>query len=94
MIVSRTLAKRTIAAGVRPSWLAAWAPVLIDFTLFCGYVALIFQPVMSAIYSGQPTAGVTVLLLLVVVFVPMQVVLIISALWAAKSRFKDDETAP
>ncbi len=92
MIVSRTLAKGRIARGERPSWLAAWAPVLLDFVLFCGYVALVFSPLMKLIYAGQPGDGATFVIMLVVIFIPMQVVLIVSSLWASKSRFKDVET--
>ena len=91
MILSRTLAKRRIAAGVRPSWVAAWSPVLFDFGAFCGYVALIFDPLMRIVYVSQPGNGATFVLLFVVIFVPMQIVLITSSLWAARSRYLESD---
>ena len=94
MILSRTLAKRRIAAGVRPSWLAAWSPVLFDFAVFCGYVALIFDPLIRIIYMSQPSNGATFVLLFVVIFVPMQVVLILGSIWAVRSRYVDPDALP
>ncbi len=92
MIISRTLAKRAIAQGQRPAWLAAWGPVLADAVIVTGLLSLLFMPVMTAIYAAQPSNGATFLLLFAVFFVPFQAVMILSSLWAAKSRWSDEPT--
>lgn len=94
MILSRTLARRRIAAGVRPGWGAAWGPVAFDFVMFCAAAALFFPAVMRMIDAGQPGLGLTFVLLFAIFFVPMQAVLIVSSLWAARSRFFEDERNP
>lgn len=75
---------------MRPGWFAAWAPVGIDFALFAAVVALLFDPVMQLISRVQPGTAVIFTLLFVGVFIPMQVVLVLSSLWAARSRYDDD----
>ncbi len=90
MIISRTLAKRRIAAGQRPSWVMAWGPVLIDAAITTGLMALVFDRVMLFIYVTQLSTTTAFLLLFVVFFIPFQAVMILSSLWAAKSRWSDD----
>lgn len=87
MILSRTLAKRHISAGTRPRWLAAWVPVALDFALFGLYAVLIFGPLTRSLHATQTSQAATFVILFFVIFVPMQIILILSALWASKSRF-------
>ena len=88
MILSRHLARRRIAAGVRPGWVAAWGPVAVDALTLSATLALVFWLAGDHV-AGLPTwAAVTTLV--VVFFVPVQAVLIISAFWAARSRWAGD----
>ncbi|MCB5199321.1 hypothetical protein LGQ03_08710 [Loktanella sp. TSTF-M6] len=87
MIVSRFVARRRIAAGVRPGWFAAWGLVALDALMLLAVLGLMFMPVMSLIYASQPSVIVTVGIFFVLFFLPIQVVLILSSLWAAKSRY-------
>ncbi len=91
MILSRTLAKARIARGARTGWLAAWVPVLIDAALFAGFVILSWGTLMQWIDTLQPSNLATFALFFVLYFVPMQAVLILSSLWAAKSRWQETE---
>ncbi|SEN16578.1 hypothetical protein SAMN04488003_11055 [Loktanella fryxellensis] len=86
MILSRTLARRRIADGVHPGWFAAWGPVLADAVLLAGVMALVLVAVTGPLLSRDPPFAVLALVYGAVFFVPVQVVLITSALWAAKSR--------
>jgi len=92
MILSRTLAKRRIAAGVRPSWGAAWGPVAFDAACLVLAFVLLFRPFQSLTETFNFPVWATIVALLAVGFIPTQAVLIFSSLWAAKSRFNEDET--
>ena len=92
MILSRTLAKRRIARGERPGSFAAWGLVLGDALALAAVFALLWSPLLTAIYVMQVSNVVTALIFFVVFFVPTQVVLILSSLWAARSRWQDKET--
>ena len=97
MLISRTLARHRIQQGHRPGWLAAWGPVIADAAMILGLLGLLWGPLMAAIYAWQPPLGLTVVLLFVVYFIPLQAVIILSSLWAAKSRWSDEaqpETQP
>ncbi len=87
MILSRTLARGRIARGERPGFLAAWGPVIFDALAFAGAAVLVW-PLLRALLDGAPLA-VTVLVLTGVYFLPGQAILIVSALWATKSRWQD-----
>ncbi|PVA06251.1 hypothetical protein [Thalassorhabdomicrobium marinisediminis] len=91
MILSRALARRRMAAGVRPSWLAAWGPVAIDAASLLALVALLFAPARALIAAYDPPLWAMVLALFFLVYLPSQFVLILSSLWAAKSRYLDPE---
>lgn len=93
MILSRTIARHRIAAGVRPGWIAAWAPVAFDAACLLFAFVLLYRPFQTLVQTNDMPVWVISVTLLVVGFIPVQVVLIVSSLWAAKSRFKDDETA-
>lgn len=94
MILSRTLAKRRIAAGERPGWFAAWGLVAADAVILFVALWVVFNWLMQVIYAAQPGPVLTGAILFIGIFVPMQVVLIISAIWAAKSRWQDVEGNP
>ncbi|WP_394155438.1 hypothetical protein [Loktanella salsilacus] len=90
MILSRTLARRRIAAGVRPGWLAAWLLVICDtvilLALLAGAIWLGYSPLMALPVWAR------IITLFVLFFVPLQLVLITSSMWATRSRWQD--TAP
>lgn len=87
MIVSRLVARRRIAAGQRPGRVAAWSLVLLDAMLL-GLVFLLIVPPLLSLANGL--LWLKIVLLFAVVFLPLQAVLIVSALWAAKSRWNLD----
>ena len=94
MILSRTVAKARIARGDRPGWLAAWGLVLVDFLLVAAYcVGAIF---LLYYWAWAYSFGMLEIVALgfLLVFVPLQAVLIISALWATKSRWQDTPEDP
>jgi hypothetical protein len=94
MMMSRTLAKRRIAAGVRPTWGAAWAPVALDAACLVAAFVLLFRPFQSLTETFNFPVWATVTALLAIGFIPVQAVLIFSSLWAAKSRYSDDDATP
>ena len=88
MILSRTIARRRVAAGTRPSWFEAWGLVMFDAVLFfC--IAGLSAPMIVGGEAASKGAWVYVALF-AIYFVPIQIVLIISAMWAAKSRWSDE----
>lgn len=90
MILSRTLARRRIAAGTRPGWFAAWGLVAFDAACLALVFALAYGPFRSLAEGFNFPTWAVVVALLALCFIPMQGVLIISSLWAAKSRWSDD----
>ncbi len=90
MILSRTLARARIANGQRPSWIAAWGPVLADGLAIVGVLAVLWGPIMGWIATWQPSLGVTIAILFVLIYLPLQTVLILSSIWAVKSRWSDE----
>jgi ACR3 family arsenite efflux pump ArsB len=91
MILSRTLAKSRLARGERPSWGAAWGLVIVDFVLFLVYAVLMGMFFFSVQTTAQMPDETLILALILFFFIPMQVVLILSALWASKSRWLDKD---
>jgi hypothetical protein len=89
MVLSWIVGRRRVATGERPGWLAAWGLVGLDFAAIALVLALIWLPVMTFIYATQPGDGMTILILFVVYFFPLQLVLITSSIWASKSRWDD-----
>ncbi|MDR9428289.1 MAG: hypothetical protein RI538_07665 [Salibaculum sp.] len=92
MLISRILAKRRIAAGVRPGWLAAWGPVALDAACLVAVFALAFGPFRGLVAALEMPRGAVIAALVALGFIPVQGVLIISSLWAARSRWQDKET--
>lgn len=87
MILSRTIARRRVAAGIRPSWLAAWGLVIFDTVLFFTIAGLSAPYVVGGLAASK--GAWLYVALFAIYFIPMQIVLITSALWAAKSRWSD-----
>ena len=90
MILSRTLARARIARGERPGFLAAWGPVLWDALAYVAAAVLVW-PLLRALLDGASVAA-TVLVLTGVYFLPGQAILIVSALWATRSRWQDRDS--
>lgn len=91
MIISRMIGKQRIALSERPSWIGAWGLVALDLlvtTIVFGALAVVIITWAEGdrITNGQAMAG-----LFFLCFVPTQVLLIISAIWAAKSRWEEAE---
>ena len=91
MILSRTLAKGRIARGERPTWRAAWLPVAFDALCLALVFILGFRPFQHLTDSMNFPTWATIAALFGLGFIPIQVVLISSSLWASKSRFKDED---
>ena len=91
MIFSRSIAKKRIAAGERPGWLAAWWPVLADGLSIIAVLALI-SPFLGMVLAeaGNLPSLTFIAILFVVYFIPFQAVLILSTIWAVKSSWQDD----
>lgn len=87
MILSWKIAKGRIAKGVRPSFFGAWSLVLADALALVAVFAVLWSP-FSALTAGWPTWAIAAALF-AIGFIPIQGVLINSALWAAKSRWED-----
>lgn len=90
MLLSRTLAKARIARAERPGWIAAWAPVAFDAALLFGVFAVLYRPFWQFIETQSPPLWLMIAILFLGGFVPTQIILITSSLWAAKSRFKEE----
>ncbi|WP_296419900.1 hypothetical protein [Pseudooctadecabacter sp.] len=91
MILSRTLARARIARGDRPGWAAAWGPVAFDAACLVGVFLLAYGPFRSLVDRFDMPVWAVVTALLALGFIPAQAVLIFSSLWAAKSRFSDED---
>ena len=88
MLISRTLARQRIDAAVRPSFFGAWVPVWIDLALVFGTFGLGWW-----VLFGSSTFHLAIIILtgFFLFFLPLQAVVIVSAMWAAKSRWEDAE---
>lgn len=92
MILSRSLAKARIARGERPSWGAAWGPVVVDAACLAAAFILLWRPFQALAEGFDFPLWATIAALLALGFIPTQAVLIFSSLWAAKSRWTDTDT--
>jgi glucan phosphoethanolaminetransferase (alkaline phosphatase superfamily) len=91
VIISRTLARKRIAAGVRPSFKAAWLPVAADVLIIALLLAALWNPALTFIYLMQLSLFWLVLFLMAVIYAPLQIVIIVSTIWAVRSRWEDKE---
>ena len=89
MILSRILARKRIAAGVRPSFKAAWLPVAVDVVLISLVLAALFQPAVLATLIMELTLFWRILVLMLVIYAPLQIVIIVSTIWAVRSRWEE-----
>ncbi|WP_296426786.1 hypothetical protein [Yoonia sp.] len=92
MIISRTLARKRIAAGEHPSLREAWGPVVIDIIIIAVVLAAIWQPALMFVYVMQLPLFVTILFLMVLIYAPLQIVIIVSTIWAVRSRWEEKGT--
>ena len=86
MILSRTFARRYIAAGVRPGWIAAWGPVAADTAILFTVLALAYPPFRRVTEALDFPVWASVTALILLGFIPIQGVLILSSFWAARAR--------
>ncbi len=93
MFISRSLARKRIAAGVRPSFRAAWWPVAADVVIISLILALMFLPAVTLSMIMALSLFWRILLLMVIIYAPFQIVIIISTIWAVRSRWEDKESA-
>ena len=92
MILSRVLARKRIAAGERPSFKAAWVPVAFDVICIGLILAWMFLPAVSLTIIMELTLFWRILLLMVLIYAPLQIVIIVSTIWAVRSRWEEKET--
>ena len=93
MIISRLLARKRIAAGIRPSFKAAWLPVAADIVIIAILLAMLWQPALMFIYVMEFSLPLTILVLMVLIYAPLQIVIIVSTTWAVRSRWEEKDTA-
>ena len=93
VILSRILARKRIAAGVRPSFKAAWAPVAFDTVVIGIVLFALWGPITTFIYVMEFSLPLTIVALMVVIYSPLQVVVIIATIWAVISRWEEKETS-
>lgn len=89
MVASWLIGRRRVAAGLRPGWLGAWALVGLDFAVLMAVFAVLFPAVAGALEASGTGVVATIAALFAVFFIPLQVVLITSSIWAARSRWQD-----
>ena len=65
---------------------------MIDFLIFATYVFVVYVLAMGWILVVQPAHGWIYFTAFVLVFIPLQIVMILSSLWASKSRFSDTDS--
>ena len=92
MILSRTLARRRLAAGRQPTFLMAWGPVAADIAMIALLLAMLWQPILTAVYVADlPLAG-TIAVLFFTIYLPFHIVVVISTIWAVKSRWIEEDS--
>ena len=89
MLISRTIARKRIEAGERPSFKAAWLPVAADVLIIALVLAALWQPALTFVYVMQLPLFGLVMFLMAVIYVPLQIVIIVSTIWAVRSRWED-----
>ncbi len=92
VIISRILARKRIAAGQRPSFRAAWLPVAADVIMISLLLAFLFLPAASLSMVMGLTLFWRILLLMVLIYAPLQIVIIVSTIWAVRSRWEEKDT--
>lgn len=75
----------------QPSFVQAWGLVLADALVLVVMFVALYRPFQTAMDTLAVPTFMIVMALVLLVFIPMQAVLIVSALWAAKSRWVDTD---
>ncbi|WP_439154036.1 hypothetical protein [Yoonia sp.] len=91
MILSRTQARKRIAEGRRPSFREAWVLVAADIVLIGGLLWMLWQPALTFVYLMEFSLFWTIVFLMLLIYVPLQTVIVISTIWAVRSRWEDKE---
>jgi hypothetical protein len=92
VFISRTIARKRIKAGVRPSFKAAWLPVAADIIIIALILAILFLPAVTLTIVMQLTLFWRILALMVLIYAPLQIVIIVSTIWAVRSRWEEKES--
>ncbi len=92
MFISRIIARKRIKAGVRPSFKAAWLPVAADIIIIAIILAMLFLPAVTLTIVMQLTLFWRILALMVLIYAPLQIVIIVSTIWAVRSRWEEKES--
>ena len=92
MIISRLLARKRIAAGVRPSFRAAWLPVAADVIIISLLLASLFLPAVTLTIVLNLTLFWRILALMLLIYAPLQIVIIVSTIWAVRSRWEEKDS--
>ncbi|MEL7180864.1 MAG: hypothetical protein AAFN63_13630 [Pseudomonadota bacterium] len=92
MIISRIVARKRIAAGIRPTFKAAWLPVAADIVIIAVLLALLFLPAVTLTTVMNLTLFWRILALMLLIYAPLQIVIIVSTIWAVRSRWEEKET--
>jgi hypothetical protein len=92
MILSRILARRRIAAGIRPSFKDAWLPVAFDVVVIGLLLAVLFLPAVTLTLIMDLSLFWRILVLMVLIYAPMQIVIIVSTIAAVRSRWEEKDT--
>ncbi|SEW45597.1 hypothetical protein SAMN04488515_3357 [Cognatiyoonia koreensis] len=86
MFFSAVIGRNRVAADRRPSPAAAWSLVVLDIVVVTTLLALLFDPIMTLIYAGQPSDQASGFFLFVLYVIFPAGVLINACRWAARSR--------
>jgi hypothetical protein len=92
VFISRIIARKRIKAGVRPSFKAAWLPVAADIIIIALILAMLFLPAVTLTIVMQLTLFWRILALMVLIYAPLQIVIIVSTIWAVRSRWEEKES--
>ena len=92
MFISRIIARKRIKAGIRPSFKAAWLPVAADIIIIAVILAMLFLPAVTLTIVMELTLFWRILALMVLIYAPLQIVIIVSTIWAVRSRWEEKES--
>lgn len=92
MFISRIVARKRIKAGIRPSFKAAWLPVAADIIIIALILAMLFLPAVTLTIVMELTLFWRILALMVLIYAPLQIVIIVSTIWAVRSRWEEKES--
>lgn len=68
---------------------AAWLPVFLDIVIIAFLLAAMWQPSLTFVYVMEMSLFWTILFLMVVIYAPLQVIIIVSTIWAVRSRWEE-----